>query len=606
MNSGEEKMVTATAARNAGAIEMLLQAYDEGHPALLATGRSLYDLVLDAKGKLRPLAESLRRATLERYGMIFVAYSMASGLNWDSARIEDERDRRTIEAALGAHHLLDVPQDQNEIVRVIRGISSLSRAPTSGLKWADGRDLRFAFCFEFTEHLTPGSLTNGMQTEAQLVAIELAHITAQSLALRSSGNLVLFHGREGLVDELVCGALKYVRLPQPDAYEKRAFLAAAATLYGRATFEDGLTPEAVVSLTTNTPNRGLESLLRASDRSGRPLMARELVEQKNRDVEELSERTLTPLDTSRVADLRLYGKNISKPQEILERYAAALLRGDPAMPANVLLAGAPGTAKTDLAILTAHRGKAAAYRMLSPKGGIVGETERKARLQQVVLKEWVPNVAFVDEITEALPLERSDFDGDSGASRAVTAELLTALSDESRRGRSLLISTTNRPWAMGAAMRSRFTVIPVLQPLKEDYAGIVLATARRVAPSCEISANHPRLIEAADVFYRKGANPRHIRAALSNALLLTGSLSPDSVLFAAHDLCASTDLQSAIYADLWAIRACSSRSFLPWGDDPAHYPFPPHLREVVDPQTGDVIEAELNKRIEELKPHANV
>lgn len=601
-----ENSKTGNGAGTSAAVEQILRAYDEGHPALLVTGRSLDDMLVDTDGSLRPLVRALRRATFEHYGMVFVTYSMAGGLDWDSARVMDERDRRTIGAALAAHHLLDVPQDQNELVRVIRGISSLSRAPTVGLKWADGRALRFAFCFEFTEHLTPGSLTNGMQTDAQLVAIELAYITAQSLALRSSGNLVLFHGREGLVDELVCGALKHVRLCQPDAAEKRAFIEAALALYTQAAFEEGLTPEAATRLTTNTPNRGIEALLRASHRGGRALTARALAEQKNRDVEELSERTLAPLDASRVADAQLYGRNIAKPRQILERYAEALLRGDSSMPANVLLAGAPGTAKTDLAILTAHRGKAAAYQMLSPKGGIVGETERKARLQQVILKEWTPNVAFVDEITEALPLERNDFDGDSGASRAVTAALLTALSDESRRGHSLLISTTNRPWAMGAAMRSRFTVIPVLHPLREDYAGIVLATARRVAPGFEVSADHSRLREAAEVFYQKGANPRHIRAALSNARLLKGALSPDVVLFAAHDLCGSTDLSSAVYADLWAIRSCSSRSFLPWSDDPDHYPFPPHLREVVDARTGDVLESELMKLIEELRPHAHV
>ena len=58
----------------------------------------------------------------------------------------------------------------------------------------------------------------------------------------------------------------------------------------------------------------------------------------------------------------------------------------------------------------------------------------------------------------------------------------------------------------------------------------------------------PRLIEASGVFYRKGANPRHIRAALSNTLLLRGQLGADDILFAAQDLCASTDLVSAVFA----------------------------------------------------------
>jgi hypothetical protein len=588
------------------AIEAILRPYKEGQPAVFVSGRSLYDMVFDSDGKIRLLLEALRRVCQDDYSMVFITYSLASGLDWGSSRVKDERNRRVIEQALRAHHLLDIPQDQNEVSRIFRGISSLSRTPTEGLRWADGRDLRFVFVIEFSEHLVPGTLTNGTQTDAQLVASELAHLTAQSLALRSSGNFIIFHGRDGLVDELVCSALKNIRLAQPNEEEKRDFLRAAVSLYTAASFEEDLSLDSIAHLTVNTPNRGLETLLRASHYSGEKLSVRELSEQKNRDVEELSERSLTPLDTSRVADLQLYGANINKPRQILERLAEALLRGDISMPANVLLCGAPGTAKTDLAILTAHQGKAAAYQMLSPKGSLVGETERRARLQQMVLKEWVPNVAFVDEITESLPLERSEFDGDSGASRAVTAALLTALSDETRRGRSLMISTTNRPWAMGAAMRSRFTVIPILFPLAQDFAGIVVATAKRIAPGIEMSIDNPRIEEAAKIFYEKGASPRHIRAALSNTLLLKGALTPDSILFAARDLCASTDFQSAIYADLWAIKCCSSRSFIPWNDNLSGYPFPWYLREIVDSTTGDINEDSLNKKIEELRPYANV
>src|SRR5690606_17569467 len=117
----------------------------------------------------------------------------------------------------------------------------------------------------------------------------------------------------------------------------------------------------------------------------------------------------------------------------------ALLRGESSMPGAVLLAGSPGSGKTDLALLVAARASVSAYEMHSPKAGIVGETERRTRLQQSLLAQFQPNVAFIDEITEAFPMQRSDFDGDSGASRAVMASLLSALSDEGRRGRSLLV-----------------------------------------------------------------------------------------------------------------------------------------------------------------------
>src|SRR5882724_6799940 len=119
-------------------IQLVFQAYEEGRPALLLTGRSLYDLIADGGGKIRPLMEVLRRECRERYGMLLVTYSLAGGLDWDASQLEH--------------------QDQNEVAGVIRGISSLSRAPAQNTQWADGKALRFCFLLEFSEHLMPGSM----------------------------------------------------------------------------------------------------------------------------------------------------------------------------------------------------------------------------------------------------------------------------------------------------------------------------------------------------------------------------------------------------------------------------------------------------------------
>jgi hypothetical protein len=587
-------------------LDEIFRPYREGQPAVFLSNRSLFDLIRDDGGKIRPLIEAIRQEGRTRHGMACVTYSLAAGTESISSNIEDDRDRKTIEKVLQEHRLLNIPQDQNETVRVIRGVASLSRTSAPGLKWTNGDDLRFLFVFMFSEHLTPGNLQNGTQTDAQLVASELAHITAQSLALRASGNYIIFHGEDGLVDSLVSSALQHIRLRQPDFEEKRTFLAAATKLYDAATFEPGLGVDAIANLTANTPHRGLESLLRASHRGKRAITARELLAQKARDVEQLSEGTLALLDTERVDTGKLYGKNIAVACRILERLSSGLVDANPNMPSNVLLAGPPGTGKTELTKKTARDGKAAAYLMNSPKGPYVGMTERLARQQQLLLSQWTPNVALCDEITESFPLERSDFDGDSGASRAVMAQLLTSLSDESRRGRALLIATTNCPWRIGAAMRSRFTVVPILHPLLRDFAGILASIAQQVAPGTKVDQEDSLVKEAARIFYEKGANPRHIRGSLSNTMLLHGDLTPQTILFAAEDLCSSTDLASAIYADYWAIKCCSSRSFLHWSDDLPNYTFPKHLEDIVDPTTGDVHLSELDRRIEELRPHANL
>ncbi|MBK8464953.1 MAG: AAA family ATPase [Chloracidobacterium sp.] len=589
------------------AIRQILDTHKSGHGALVVTGRSLYDFV-PSKGKIRPLFETLRRDLYQEFGMVFCTFSKANGLHWFESWIADEGDRRTVREALQNSGLLSLRANDQEMVAAVRAAAALVRTNTEDLKWSDGRRMRFCMCFEFAEHFAPCTPPGG-HSESQLVVIELVHIMSQSLALRDSGNLILFHGRKDLIDDLVTSAAKLIDLPPPDLAEKEEFIAAALDLYEGASFEEGLTPEGAAALTKQTPNRGLENLLRASDRNGRPLTIDQLVEQKDRDVKEMSEGTLRPLDTTRVDGLRLVGKNVGTPLQIVERFGERLLERDPTMPANVLLAGAPATAKTDLALHAARLGQCPAYQMMSPKAGLVGETERLARLQQDVLRRFSPAFAFIDEITEAFPLERSEFNGDSGASDAVRAELLTCLSDQTRCGQTLLVATTNCIWKIGAAMRSRFIVIPVLTALPEDIPSIIAATADRICPGCNIPTDDERVISAARIFHAKGATPRHIRTSLSNTLMITGKreIDPDTVLLAADDLCQVEDTLSGVYADLQAIRYCTSKAYLPWaGANLADYTFPEYLKGLVDETNGDIIGHALLKKIEELKPYANV
>ena len=590
-------------------IEPISDGIKSGRSTFLVSGRNLRDLAFcPTTQKLRPLLEILRFVLRELFGIALITYDRAAGFDNQSAVGEDVRDLQTIETAFAAHNLTDIPQDEREVSQVMRGISEICRFNTGGMKWSDGKTMRLCFLLDFAEHLIPCG-QGASHTDSEIVSIELATMMSQSLALRSSGNIIIFQTQDpGKIDSLVRSVLSPIHLPQPAKAEKIIFLKAAMALYERAKFEDGQTIESIAFLTSNTPNRGLESLLRASHRSGRPISAKELVAQKSRDVQAYSEETLTALDTSRVSiDTQLQGINSSHPQKILARLAQLLADGNPYMPSNILLVGPPGTGKTEMSLVVAKQARVPAYQMNSPKGGVVGETERKSSLQQRVLVESAPNLSFVDEVTEVLPLERSDFNGDSGATNAVSAALLTALADESRRGRLLFVGTTNCVWRIGSAMLSRFILIPVLHPLDRDYPAIIIATALRVGNvTTELSDLDPVIVAAADIFAKLGANPRHIRSALSNALLLKGELNPHAILFAAQDCMISGDRDSAIYSDLWAVSACTSKSYFPWADCLNSYPFPPHLQGLVDPQTGDIDRVELQLRIQKYKSHANV
>ncbi len=589
------------------AIDLIRDACHEDHGAILLHGRGLYDLVCD-DGTIRPLFQAFRRMLSREFGMLLAIYSKASGLNWFESSITNERDRQTVREAFQKSGLLNIKADANEAIGMLRSTTQLLRSGTTDLKWQDGRPLRMAICYEFAEHFAP-CLAPGGQTEAQLVIAEHIHITAQSLALRRSGNKLFFHGRLQHIDQLATSHIKKVHLPQPDKDEKLEFITAAMVEYPKARFEDGLDVDGVVALTAHTPNRSIESQLRASDRTVRPLASAAIAEQKNLDVHELSEGTLRPLDTRRVVDLNLVGENVRVPRKILNRWARMLLAGDPSTPTSVMLAGGPASGKTDLCLEVAFLGQCPAYQMLSPKDGVVGGTERKARLQQDVLRDSYPAVSFADEFTEIFPTERGGFNGDSGASLAVLGEMLTSSSDQSRCGRTIFLTTTNRPHKVGAALLSRFVVLPVLFPLKQDFPAIIVELARKALPGSKLDEKDPKVREAGYVFYSKGAGPRDIRSALTNAstILEDSMVDSDLVLFAANDFIPKHDFLSIVYADLQAIRHCTSKSFLPWtGNGTGIGSIPGYLDGIVDPETGDIDLSALDAKIKELEPYSNV
>lgn len=432
--------------------------------------------------------------------------------------------------------------------------------------------------------------------------MEWVRLLSTSLALRRHGHLFILHTPdEGQLDPQTRASLEPVRLPYPTRDQKARFIEVLSSIYSRASFSNGLDRTTAAYLSANTPNWGLETLLRRSHLTREPVSAHHLITRRAADVTAISEGMLTPMEED---PPELFGHTVHHAWQLLERVAWGLRQGDPRTPHNILLAGAPGTGKTELARRLAKAAGVNCYRINSPKAGIVGETERRAELVFRILDEWAPNVAFADEVTELLTTERPEHDLDAGASRAVIGALLAYLGNESRRGRTLFLGASNCPWRMSDALRGRFIIIPVLMALEEDYPQIVAGLARRIA-GLEVEPEDANIQEAARIFCTKGASPRHIGTALANTCLRLGRLGPADVLEAARDFCGDTGHNSAIYADLWAIKLTTSKSFLPWYGR-RDYKLPKYLEGIVDPASGEIDHEALECRIEELRPQAKV
>jgi hypothetical protein len=584
-------------------VKTVLDNFAAGHRAVMVSGRSLWDVHLDDLGQIRPLRQTLIRQARQQHSMAALSFNLAQGAVWDTTglttqqRTEMERALREagvdVAALAGREAAGRLPHERALALLNAIYIAATTRENLPPL----------LLLIDFTEHLAPSA--SGQATDFTLQLTEMLWMLAHEFRLRAHALFMVFTGCRELIDSRVAAALPEVRLPQPSRDDKLPFIGALrdSELRRAATLETGLDDNAIAALNSHTPNRGLEQLFFGSARTGLPITRSQLVDRKRDDIVALSDGTLRLLDTDRVALAKLIGRTMQPVIELLTRWAESLRTGNPLMPMNVLLAGAPSTGKTDVALLLARMAGVPALEMASPKGSFVGETERRSKLQWRVFKELSPAMGFVDEVTETWGLRRGGMNLDSGATDAMQGAMLEALSDTSRAGKTLIVATTNCPWRLGAAQETRWTTVPVLSAVPEDFPDIICAIASTLGIDLIFDKADPLIIEAAHLLAEKGTPPRTIRSALSiEASLRDGPLTPQRVLYAATQVLplSRRALLSAEYADLAAIAQCTTAEFLPWAAAPTAFPFPSYLKAIVDPATGCVNRAALEARMAEL------
>lgn len=585
-------------------IKNIFKPYEsDGRSSMILTGRSIYDFECREDGSICTLVQ-LMAEYAKRMHMVMVRYSLASGIAVPYNMYE-KADSETIKKILSANGISNTKcatgncNASQELVDILRGISQLASAPTAN-NWQDGENMKFLFVFEFTSDIMPNATTVN-----QLVARELIYNLVCSRPFLDNGNIfILSDVTEGKIDSQVQGLIYHLFLPYPNYEEKLEFVKGLHRQYPNAQYSPELDDQQIANLSSSTPNRGLDLVFRASHISGCPIEVRGLIEQKSKDVQTISEETISMLDTTRIKEVALKGENVRVPMEFLRKQANGLRSRDKSIPTNILLLGAPGTGKTDMAILTAHWAAVPIYQLNSPKAGIVGETERRATLQTRIFASTTPSLGFIDEITEAMPMQRTH-NLDSGASDSVMQALLNTLSDNSREGQSMLIATTNCGYKMGAAMRDRFVVVPVIMPAIEDFPEIICSIAKQIS-GVSINPQDNYIQQAAKEFYDKHIMPRRIRAALKLVCQQDG-LTPKAILDAANDANPLDEASwlAAVYADLSAISLTVSKRLLPWYGREDSYPFPDYIKEILD-ENMEVDPVKLNQELNRLQPYVNV
>lgn len=587
------------------AIKEIFQPYEvDGRSTMILTGRSIFDFECREDGSISSLVK-LMAEYAKTLHLVMVRYSLAHGLNVPYDMYE-KKDGETIKNALSSNGVTNMKcssgncQASQELVDMLRGISRIATSSNCNYMWQDGERMKFLFLFEFSSDIMPSATNTN-----QLIARELIYQLAHSTSFLNNGNLlVLADVVEGKIDNQIQSLVYNKFLCYPTYEEKLLFVNGLHSKYPNAQYDVGLDDNLIANLSSSTPNRGLDLVFRAANISGQPIEIKGLIEQKSKDIQRLSEDTITMLDTARVRDVELKGENIRIPLEFLHEQANGLRSGDSTIYPNILLIGAPGTAKTDLALRLGLESNVPTFQLNSPKAGIVGETERRAALQSRILSSCRPCLAFIDEITEAMPMQRTQ-NLDSGASDAVMQALLNTLSDNTREGKSMLIATTNCGYKLGSAMRDRFVIVPVIMPSVEDMPDIICSIAKQVSGNV-FNSKEAEIKEAAKIFYGKHLMPRRIRAALKLACTRNG-LTSQSICEAAMDANPLDEVSwlSAVYADLCAISLTVSKRLLPWYGHENVYPFPDYIKSILD-ENGQINPVKLNNEIKRLEPYVNV
>lgn len=151
-------------------------------------------------------------------------------------------------------------------------------------------------------------------------------------------------------------------------------------------------------------------------------------------------------------------------------------------PKGVLLVGPPGTGKTYLvrAVSCEIGFNCVALRAENVLGGVVGESEGKLKKFFAFARALAPVLIFLDELDQSDMSRRGNGSGNPVASNLFN-QMLQFMSDESLRGKVLVVFASNRPDLIDPALL-RFgrmdAIVPVLLPEEEMRRDIILAQVR--------------------------------------------------------------------------------------------------------------------------------
>ena len=243
----------------------------------------------------------------------------------------------------------------------------------------------------------------------------------------------------------------------------------------------------------------------------------------------------------------------------------AIRKGDiRRVPMGCMLMGPPGTGKTAIAQAFARE---CGYIFLVVRNLLnmfVGSSEANNERMLMALRELAPAIVLRDEVDEE-DSGRQGYQGDSGVSGRIRRMWMQFLSDSTIRGRVFVISCTNRPDRLDAALKRSGRTderIPMLMPDHQTRTQLFPVMIQRYQFPC---AEHIDWgVHATETKNFSGADIEVIvRRAYDFAAQDGGIITGECVHHAIEDFIPSASQAEIARMTLLAIQETSSKRFLP-------------------------------------------
>jgi AAA+ superfamily predicted ATPase len=504
------------------------------------------------------------------------------------------QDRSELDSLLGKHNmknLIGLPgTDPEKVANVFCGFKKLAYEKSKR---------SFVFIIDYTPHI----VSKESATVVDEIIAETINELTFSPQVKANGHLVVAYAHEdGNLSSLLKGMTKITyNYPTPEEYEHFINIIVSRTNeYADCEVDTGELAKICRGLTLNQ----IATLFRAAKENGETVSREEILKEKEKLIDQISEGTLKVLPTNLSFD-DLAGLEV--PKKVMIEFAEKLKDNSAASPRAILLTGPPGTGKSTIVSAFA---KECGWNCVELSDAIkskwVGESEARLKLALDLIVALSPVILMIDEIDQTFQ-SRSAVANDGGVTQHYLKTLFKFAADDSLRGKVCIVGCSNAPQLLDEAMSDRFRVtIPLLAPTANDIANIFPKIEERITgKTATLKSEEKKVKEASDFLFSKGVSPRQIYDVITRTIIRFGdNFSAENILETSKTFRGNSDADSTAFSSLSAIKWTMCSDYFPWAIDKDKGKYPAYLHDVVDWSTGDIIEAELHKKLNDLKGRA--